>query len=752
MRTPSLNAGPSTHATVSGMRLKQRLTQPNWPMLAVMLVAAALRLWQLGAIPPGFQFDEAYNALDAASVLDGHPALFFPANGGREPLLIYLHALFLQLLGRDHPAFELRLVSAFIGIVTVAIVYRAVSSGLQNRRLGVLAAAFLATSYWHVHFSRYGIRAVLAPLWATLAVWAWLRAVGSPGESGIKDPRHVEIVGSSALKWAVVCGICLAGAVYSHPTGRLLPLILIGHALYRTLAIGRDDSLRPSLIRTWRALVIAGTSAAVLSLPLLAFFYQHPDLFVAHPADVSLQAVADKQFGGMVALALLSHLGAVLGMFFIQGDPSTFHNLPGLPVFDPVTALLALVGVGAAVGVLWRTGGGAGVGRNRGVALDRAMLLALWLGVMLMPTVLSDRPPNYSRAIAALPVIVLMPAYGLAWWVGLLNRAKDGKGVVSKSRLERSAFPASAIALAMAWTGWHYFVTFAQLPQVYRSYDVDKVDAFHALAAMSDDAHVFLAPVWAEHATIAYLNQETRPPGARLRSLDARDTLVLPADRRDVVIAAPVKEADKEDWAKALAELTAGRAMTGTVDTYKFADMSLASDQSNPKGEPLLYTWRIHAADLGDLSPPKDAPLEPADWSGALFGDVIRMVGYTPAGPAGAARPGEVLPVTVVWKLDKAVEEDLTVSVKLVGPQGQAWGQEDREPGWASYRTSQWAVGDVVIDRYEPVLADEARGEVTIQVSWYNLSTGRVLSVAQTNDRAVYNDQALSLAPISVMP
>ena len=65
--------------------------------------------------------------------------------------------------------------AALIAIATVSTIVAAELTG--DRRLGLLAAAFLAVSYWHVHFSRYGIRAILAPLWSAAAVLAWWRSV-----------------------------------------------------------------------------------------------------------------------------------------------------------------------------------------------------------------------------------------------------------------------------------------------------------------------------------------------------------------------------------------------------------------------------------------------------------------------------------------------------------------------------------------------------------------------------------------------
>ncbi|MCX6019330.1 MAG: hypothetical protein NTZ50_12675, partial [Chloroflexi bacterium] len=88
------------------------------PLLLIMLIGAALRLCHIGALPPGLYHDEAFYGLDAAGVLNGNLAIWFPANNGREGLFIYLLAASVAALG--HTALALRLTAALIGIATIA--------------------------------------------------------------------------------------------------------------------------------------------------------------------------------------------------------------------------------------------------------------------------------------------------------------------------------------------------------------------------------------------------------------------------------------------------------------------------------------------------------------------------------------------------------------------------------------------------------------------------------------------------------
>ena len=93
------------------------MTRRDSLLLLITLLAAGLRFYQLGVTPPGFQFDEAFNAIDAAQIAAGNRPLFMPANGGREVLYSYFQAGLGTLFGFD--VFILRMASAILGIFAV---------------------------------------------------------------------------------------------------------------------------------------------------------------------------------------------------------------------------------------------------------------------------------------------------------------------------------------------------------------------------------------------------------------------------------------------------------------------------------------------------------------------------------------------------------------------------------------------------------------------------------------------------------
>jgi 4-amino-4-deoxy-L-arabinose transferase-like glycosyltransferase len=129
-------------------------------------------------------YDEAYYAVDALHVLQGQHAIFFPGNNGHEPLYIYLEAGMFKLFGVS--AVTVRVLSALLGIATVLAVFWAGAEifwhdPAPGRATGLLSALALAGLYWHISYSRGGLRVISFPLFETLAMGAVARSLRTKG-------------------------------------------------------------------------------------------------------------------------------------------------------------------------------------------------------------------------------------------------------------------------------------------------------------------------------------------------------------------------------------------------------------------------------------------------------------------------------------------------------------------------------------------------------------------------------------------
>jgi 4-amino-4-deoxy-L-arabinose transferase-like glycosyltransferase len=354
-----------------------------WWLVLILLVAAALRLVAVGQVPPGLYHDEAYNGLDALKVLDGDLSLYFSANNGREPLFIYLVALSVGLLGRT--PFAVRLAAFAPGLLTVAATY-AMARTLFSRRVGLLSAAVLSVTLWHVHLSRVGFRVVLLPLFIALIVWQ-----GALGwRTGHR--RH----------W-LIAGALYGLSFYTYMAVRFTPAALFFFGLY-CLLTQPDWRTRQRLV----PLAWSGLATLVTLAPLILFTILHPDLVFSRTDQVSIwnPDVHGGDFWGTLA----THTTRTLGMFFLKGDRIWRHNVPSLalagsargrPVFDPLLGGFFLIGLVRAL---------------RRFRRDAAMaFVVIWTAIMLLPTLLAEDAPHFLRGVGVLPLAALFPALGIDW-------------------------------------------------------------------------------------------------------------------------------------------------------------------------------------------------------------------------------------------------------------------------------------------------------------------------------------------------
>lgn len=437
-------------------------------MLLALLVAAALRLPALTAVPPGVHYDEAAYGLNAGDIgLRGDRPIFIPAFTGREPLYLYLAGGMAAALGNT--LFALRLTSAFVGLLTVAATYWLGREMLADRRIALLAAALLAVSFWHLLFSRLGFRAVSQPLLQALAVAALFR--------GLRGSRR---------PWLWAAGLLIGLSAYTYLAARLFPVLLA----FALLPLLLDPATRRVRVRQ---LLFVALVAFLAALPLLAYFYTNPEAFWVRIGQVA---------PGAESLTPAESLARSFAMFFLRGDPYLRFNLPGRPLFDFVTGGLLLVG--------WFFC----LLRYRRFPYDwqRAAVLLLLLAplVMVLPTALAvgEIVPSNLRALGLIPFVFFLPP------VGLLALLRDVERRFGRPPLTRAV---SVIVLFVLLVGGvlahhRYFRQWAAQPDLLLTNDGDLTAAAawldETLAAFppGEQPTVYVASVHYRHPTLAFLS------------------------------------------------------------------------------------------------------------------------------------------------------------------------------------------------------------------------------------------------------
>lgn len=664
-------------------------------LVAITAVGLALRLYQLGPLPAGMHPDEGYNALDALDVLNGARPIFFERNNGREPLFIYFIAGLVGLFGPS--IWAVRLAGAIAGVLIIPAQYLFVQSlPLPRARLvALVSAALLAMSFWPVHQSHRGLRAGLLPLWVALLLWAWWRALetwrGQPGDTGGWPTRL------APWAWSVAAGVTLALANYTYLLARLLPLILVGSALWESWQS-----------RRWQPLFLSGVAlatAGILLLPLALYFLDNPQMLMYRADQVSVlnPAVNDGNPWGTLA----SNGWNLLLAFNVRGPTWWYENLAGRPVFDLLSGVLFLVGLALLARDLSRP--------RSSVAQAAAVLLTLTLGVTLLPSWLSDGAPTYIRLTAIWPVLFLLPAWGLVWSTYRLSAILWRGDDTRQPDLGRNGLAVGMIIGVVALSAFisyrDLFVRYASAPQMARGTRVATAENAQLVATMVADGPTYVSPaIWVQ-PVIRFVNND-HPPGV----FDPRAGLLLPpaGDARYVfdLVEAQDAEAFGQRWPQFQRD-----------------------DASNSQGEPSLIVYRL----ARERWPGPRGDFLYRDR--AVFGNKVRLLGHETKASVAA---GKTLPVTLEWEVLAPTDTDHNFFVHLVAADGRTIAQYDGAPLGGSYLSNHWRPGERLLQTVNLRVAPDApAGASTLRVGWYDWRDGQRIPVHGDDDAAVDIGQTL---------
>jgi 4-amino-4-deoxy-L-arabinose transferase-like glycosyltransferase len=128
---------------------------------ALLLLAFALRVFAIDAIPPGLTHDEVSQLDVARQMAAGDWRLLYPggfaedgAEAGYHPFLAAAE------LSVGHNPLAWRLPAIFGGMIGLACLY-VLAARLFNRRVALIALGVAAVTWWHILLSRVILREVL---------------------------------------------------------------------------------------------------------------------------------------------------------------------------------------------------------------------------------------------------------------------------------------------------------------------------------------------------------------------------------------------------------------------------------------------------------------------------------------------------------------------------------------------------------------------------------------------------------------
>ncbi|PIR44053.1 hypothetical protein COV23_01935 [Candidatus Wolfebacteria bacterium CG10_big_fil_rev_8_21_14_0_10_31_9] len=371
-------------------------------LLLIIIIASFLRLYNITLLPPGLYPDEAMNGNNALEALspNGNFKIFYPENNGREGLFIDIQAISIAIFGNT--PWALRGVSAIFGILTVLGVYfltrelfdeqpntdnRQPTTNLKTSEIIALLSSFLiATSFWHINFSRIGFRAITAPFYLTFALYFLLKAWRN-----------------KSYKWMALAGFVFGLGLHSYIAYRATPIIALIIFIYWFFKFKAE---RIALIKRFVIFVI---SAVISASPLLYYFVKNPQDFFGRTSQISV-------FSSLTPLKDLTlNILKTVGMFNFVGDQNWRHNFAGRPeLFWPV-GIMFIVGIVIGIYYLFKK---KDTNEKTFISGERLPFIILfsWMVIASLPIVISNEGlPHSLRAIIMIPPVFILAGFGGVW-------------------------------------------------------------------------------------------------------------------------------------------------------------------------------------------------------------------------------------------------------------------------------------------------------------------------------------------------
>jgi len=350
--------------------LKESPMKWQWEALGLAIILAAafwLRARLITAVPYGIECDEAggtVNALDLVRNLNS-----FTAHPVGAPIVLLLPrvistALFgIQNLGIKADA-------VFFGVVGVAAAYFFLRR-LWGPRTALAAAALMAVSRWHIHFSRFGFNNTFFIVLLMLGFYFLVR--------GLQTRR----------KWSYVfSGVAFSLVVQTETASRMLPIILFVLLIYLLL------SQRHFIKRNWQPLAALFLGVWLAGASMYIFYAKNSHVLMGRVQEVSIYS-GDPNAPRQIAKGFLESVKSSLTMLNFHGDYRPRHNggMTGEPMLDFWTSILFALGFLYSVyhWKRWRYG-----------------LTLVWFFGFMSASIFSIEAPQAHRAFGIFPTVILL--------------------------------------------------------------------------------------------------------------------------------------------------------------------------------------------------------------------------------------------------------------------------------------------------------------------------------------------------------
>ena len=760
-----------------------RLTSPLALIVGLLWLSAALRIHRLGS--KSIWWDEGWSVwvarqslLDIARQVghDVHPPLYF-------------WLLHLWQAGSGDGEFPLRFLSALLGVLAIAVTYQ-LGRTMANRHVGLLAAAFLTISRFHIAWSQeirmYALATLLAVLgaWAAWRVWHrgrwrdYLLYIGSMSGGLFTLYLFFPIPVAANVAW--LWGVWRQEKrPFSHhlpwimaQVAVLLPVIpWLLYARQGFLDTASATPISPSdLLQIYWTVLVVGLPVAVDQyIP-----YTLPVLLIFGAGVASLAWLARQQWRvGRDLVLLLSGLLIPLAVVFYITMPRVSGYAPPfspryLVIFTPYFAILLAWG-------MWHLTSRTARLKPLLPLLIGIVAWAAWVGLRDYhpPRILLDEYTSLGNTLEAYvheeDGVLLYTDRD--WPIFAFHYADSWHGVPHLWQMTEETAVSYLDPLWQTHDGlWLVTTPYAATgdPDGHLPRWLDQQAATSVSYTFGDKLLTFYARTLDRAAIAQQLQPWARPPReATLRlepgfqlvgydqaSFDYRSGDVIhlflywQTDGRFTTSEAEIGLMDENGrawtWAYTPIDATSRRPSGG----LHRQQIDLTVPPEAPSGRYEFYAFnalgdvahfgqvQVHQRWGSPLTAADVAIDHPLDTTFGLPDGTVRLhlLGYDLVQPT--AQPGDSLRLTLYWQSDRPTDERYKVFTQLLGDTYNAetgnflWGQQDNEPVNNRRPTNTWRVGELIVDEYAiPVASHAPAGTYQLLIGWYNPFTGERLPV-----------------------
>ena len=601
--------------TPKGIFLSSRLSYLL--AIVILLVGAYLRFREIVTLPAGLHDGEIIDIRIAETARSGNVELFYDLGGEGREGLYHASLVFVTALVGNGPL-GYRMLSLWSGILTLALVY-ALGRRLFSPLAGLASMGIIAVSFWPVLLSRQITRETLLPLLISYILFALATALPV---YRFRRKRGDNTTAATAL------GIVLGLILYIHPIGLLaivFSMLFIAFMLRRRQKMSRR---RLSYIGYALLLMI------IIGMPYLISTIRRPNL-----------SGVDRILGSDPTISLNRVADAISGIILI-GDSNPVHNLPERALFDPITGIIMLVGIGAAI-------------RRRN---DPKSALLLISSLVLAPVfLLAANAPNFLHYAAVLPLLALF----------------FGRGIHTiASNLPRYGVPTMAVVVAgiLAWnyaqTSDVLFSKWPDLPEVQTVYHADLGTISHYLDREATSTSVVVcgwayeqspsAPVLNHYQMIDLMMNRREAP---IHRADCSNALVMTNGGADQQLIVPdpavfdTSHPEVQSWLSLATPVQIDGVPANTIFS-----LDVESELADRIGLLTIEAPVQYSPEAGGTA---ETPIN----TPVTFGGNITFLGYVLDEPL-VYNPGSSVTAVTYWRVDGLVPPDLRLFTHILADPG----------------------------------------------------------------------------------